>query len=72
MVHIKMSFSGQEILVFFESHFSDVVPVAMETIMKHISDARVKQVVDKLGLVNITDKEATLFSLDGSIISVPL
>lgn len=35
--------------------------------MKHLSNAQVRKVFDDIGLVNITNKEVTLFSLDGEM-----
>ncbi|OPH48292.1 hypothetical protein BC351_38515 [Paenibacillus ferrarius] len=67
MMHTTMIVEGKEVLMFFESVYQDYIHAAVETIKKHLSNAQVKKVFDDLGLVNITSKEVTLYSLDGEM-----
>ncbi|NQX71023.1 hypothetical protein HQN90_33305 [Paenibacillus alba] len=67
MMHTTMIVEGKEVLMFFDSVYQDDIHAAVETIKKHLSNAQVKKVFDDLGLVNITSKEVTLYSLDGEM-----
>jgi Cu2+-containing amine oxidase len=72
MNHIKVMVAEKEVYVFFDICDQHIVPAALQTIQTHLSDSQVKKIFDDLGLVNITNREATLFSLDGEMISLPL
>ncbi len=67
MMHAKILVGEKEVLMFFESIYQYHLQIAAQTIMKHLSNAQVRKVFDDIGLVNITNKEVTLFSLDGEM-----
>jgi hypothetical protein len=72
LIHLKVMVAEKEVYVFFDACDKHVVPAAMRAIQSQLSDSQVKKVFDDLGLVNITDREATLFSLEGEMVSLPL
>jgi hypothetical protein len=72
MNHIKVILAEKEVDVFFDMCDQHIVPAALEVIQNHLSDLLVKKIFNDLGLVNVTTREATLFSLDGEMISLPL
>ena len=67
MIHTRIRVEEKEVLMFYESKYQDHLPVAVETILKHLSNAKIRRLFDDLGLVNITNEEVTLFSLNGEI-----
>ncbi|MNI09062.1 hypothetical protein D3C73_621160 [compost metagenome] len=72
MTHMNMMLGDKEVIVFFDSDCKDIVPSAMEMVGKRLSERQVQKIFNILGLVNITEKEATLFSLDGEMVSLAL
>jgi len=72
MQHIKMVIIDKEVYVFFDPLYRDSVPLAVETIQNSLSDQEVRKIFDALFLVNVTDMETTLYSLEGDIVSLPL
>ncbi|MDU0206207.1 MULTISPECIES: hypothetical protein [Paenibacillus] len=67
MIHTRVRVEEKEVLMFYESKHQDHLPIAVETILKHLSNEKIRKVFDDLGLVNITNEEVTLFSLNGEI-----
>ncbi|MDD9272190.1 hypothetical protein ACFPES_34745 [Paenibacillus sp. GCM10023248] len=67
MNYTKLWVNDKEVLMFYESGHQAYLQRAVETILSHLSNAKVRKIFDDLGLVNITNKEVTLFSLDGEI-----
>ncbi|MCD1261507.1 hypothetical protein B5M42_022140 [Paenibacillus athensensis] len=72
MQHIKMAIIDKEVYVFFDPLYRDSVPLAVETIQNSLSDDEVRKIFETLFLVNVTDVETTLYSLEGDIVSLPL
>ncbi|BFT69283.1 hypothetical protein [Paenibacillus sp. P36] len=67
MIHTRVRVEEKEVLMFYESKHQEHLTVAVETILKHLSNEKIRRVFDDLGLVNITNEEVTLFSLNGEI-----
>ncbi|TXK78362.1 hypothetical protein [Paenibacillus sp. N3.4] len=67
MMHKKMIVEEKEILMFFESIYQDRVQAAVDTIIKHLPNLQIRKIFDELGLVNVTNTEVVLYSLDGDI-----
>lgn len=67
MMHTKMLVDEKEVLMFYESKHQVHLQIAVETILKHLSNDRIRKIFDDLGLVNITNEEVTLYSLNGEI-----
>ncbi|MBP1967352.1 hypothetical protein [Paenibacillus aceris] len=67
MMHTKMLVDKKEVLMFYESKDQVHLQMAVETILKHLSNDRIRKIYDDLGLVNISNEEVTLYSLDGDI-----
>lgn len=67
MMHTKLLVNDKEVIMFYESKHQDYLQIAVDTILSHLSNAKIRKIFDELGLVNITNREVTLFSLDGEI-----
>ncbi|MDR6555231.1 hypothetical protein [Paenibacillus qinlingensis] len=67
MLHTKVVIGEKEVLIFYESMYQEYSSQAIETITKHLNNVQVKEVFDNLGLVHTTNKEVTLFSLNGEM-----
>ncbi|NOV04459.1 hypothetical protein [Paenibacillus planticolens] len=72
MLHTKMLVEEKEVLMFYESKHQGQLEIAVETILKHLSNDNVRKVFDDLGLVNITNEEITLYSLNGEIETIDI
>ncbi|MGG1520077.1 hypothetical protein ABE504_32195 [Paenibacillus oryzisoli] len=67
MVHTKVLIAEKEVLLFFEAMYQEYAQRAIDTVKSHLANAQVKEIFDNLGLIHTTNKEVTLYSLNGDM-----